>query len=77
MVLDTSAAGRALIIMGILLVIIGFFLVLDSDFLSWPGNLPGDIQVEGENFSVYIPVTTMILLSIVINLLLRLFTRLF
>ncbi len=73
--LDSSAAGRILIFLGILLVVIGFFVIFLDNGLGWFGSLPGDIQVEGENFSVYIPITTMVLLSIIINLLLRIISR--
>lgn len=73
--LDTSAAGRVLIFLGILLIAAGFVATLMDNGLSWFGSLPGDIHIEGENFSVYIPITTMILLSIIINLLLRVITR--
>lgn len=40
------------------------------------GKLPGDVRVERENFSFYFPITTSIVISIVLTLLLTFFSRL-
>ena len=65
--------NRALIIFGIVLVVIG---------LLWPlisklglGRLPGDIVIERDNFTLYIPIVTSLLISIVITALLWLLNR--
>lgn len=62
---------RILIIVGVTLVLLG---------LLWPwlsqiglGRLPGDIVVERENFRVYIPITTCLIVSVVISVLWYLF----
>lgn len=62
------------------LVIIGIVIVLSG--LLWPwlsklplGHLPGDIIIKRENFSFYFPITTMILVSIVISVLFRFFGK--
>jgi Protein of unknown function (DUF2905) len=67
------ALGRWLIILGVVLVLAG---------LLWPwlsklglGRLPGDIMVERENFRFYLPITTSILISIVLSLILWLINR--
>lgn len=39
---------------------------------SWFGNLPGDIRLEGENSSVFIPITSMIVISVVATVLFNL-----
>lgn len=64
---------RILIILGIVLVVVG---------LSWPWlqkiglfRFPGDIVIERENFRFYFPLTSMIIISLVISLLLWLFKR--
>ncbi len=64
---------RGLIVLGLVLVAAG---------LLWPylskvglGRLPGDIAIERENFRLYIPITTSILISAVLSLLLWLFRR--
>ena len=65
--------GRWLIIAGVVLVVLG---------LAWPllgklglGHLPGDIRVEREGFSFYFPITTGILVSIVLSLILWIFRK--
>jgi hypothetical protein len=65
--------GRWLMIVGVLLVLLG---------LAWPlitklglGRLPGDIRIERDGFSFYFPITTAIVISIVLSLLLWLFRK--
>lgn len=60
-------AGTALLLLGLLVYIFGTIPVLNK-----LGNLPGDIHIKKENFQLYIPITTMILLSILITVLFRL-----
>jgi len=43
--------------------------------LSWFGHLPGDIRREGEGGSFYFPITSMIIISIVLTLIINLFFR--
>ena len=64
---------RTLIILGIALLVIG---------LTWPwvsrlplGRLPGDIIIDRPSFRFYLPVTTMIIVSVVLSLILWLFRR--
>jgi len=65
--------SRILILIGILLVLVG---------LLWPviiklglGRLPGDIAIQRDGFHFYFPVTTSIIISVVVSLLLWLFFR--
>jgi hypothetical protein len=65
--------GRWLMIVGVLLVLLG---------LAWPlitklglGRLPGNIRIERDGFSFYFPITTAIVISIVLSLLLWLFRK--
>ena len=67
--------GALIILIG-LLVILGGVLVWTGAF-SWFGRLPGDIRIEGENVRIYIPFTSMILLSLALSLLLGIINRLF
>jgi H+/Cl- antiporter ClcA len=69
--------GKYIIIIGIIVVIVGLILYFFGNRLSWLGHLPGDIRVEKENFRFYFPVTTMILLSLVISLILWIIRKLF
>lgn len=64
---------RTLIILGAVLLVVG---------LLWPwiqkfglGRLPGDIAIERENFRFFFPLTTSIIISIVLTILIWLFTR--
>ncbi len=67
--------GRILVIVGIILVALGLVLQYAPWLLNWFGRLPGDIRIEGERGRVFIPITSMLLLSIVLTLLLNLFRR--
>ena len=64
---------RILVTLGIILVIVG---------IAWPwlvklglGRLPGDIVIERENFRFYFPLTSMIIVSLVLSLLVWLFRK--
>jgi len=70
-----STTGKYLIIAGILIVLVGVVIYFFHDKMHWMGRLPGDIRVERENFRFYFPITTMILLSILITLLLQILKR--
>lgn len=63
--------GRLAIISGVILVIIGFLLLFSSK-IPFIGKLPGDIYIKKENFSFYFPLTTSILISIIISLIIYL-----
>ncbi len=63
--------GNVLIISGILIVILGIFLKLSGKF-KWIGKLPGDIVIQKGNFTLYFPLVTCLLASLVLSLLLYL-----
>ncbi len=69
--------GKYIVLAGIAIVLIGLVIWLAGDKLHWFGRLPGDIRVERENFRFYMPITSMILMSIVLSLLLWVFRRFF
>jgi len=69
--------GKILIIAGIILIIAGAILYVAGDKLNWVGHLPGDIRVEKENVRFYLPITTMILLSVVISIILWIIRKVF
>jgi hypothetical protein len=60
---------------GIVLVIAGFLTWTGA--LSWLGNLPGDIRITTGNARIYFPFTSMLLISLVLNVLLWFFIWLF
>ncbi len=70
---EETIMQKFLIILGLLLIIAG---------LLWPwlgaipfGRLPGDILIDKPNIKVYFPITTMLLISIVISLIVWFFRR--
>lgn len=67
--------GKLLIIIGGCIFLIGLVVTFLPNAFSWFGNLPGDIKYQSENTSVFIPITSVIVLSVVLNLVLLLFRR--
>ena len=72
-----ASLGKAIVGIGVTLVIIGLCLWFLADKLSWFGRLPGDIRIERPGFSCYVPITTMIIISIVLSVLLSILARFF
>lgn len=66
--------GKTLIIIGVVAIISGALLLL-SGKLPWLGRLPGDIAIKNENFSFHFPLTTCILISVVLSFILWLLRR--
>jgi hypothetical protein len=69
--------GKAVVGLGAMLIIIGLILWFAGDRLSWFGRLPGDIRIERPGLSCFFPITTMIIVSIVLSILLTLIARFF
>ncbi len=69
--------ARTLIILGVVLLGIGVLIFALSRAGLPLGQLPGDIRIEGENYSCFIPLATGLLLSLLLTLALNLFNRLF
>jgi hypothetical protein len=69
-----EGTGKLLIVLGLALVVVGVLFQF-SGRLPWLGRLPGDISIQRENFSIYFPITTSILVSVVLSLLFWLFRR--
>ena len=66
--------GRIIIIFGIVLIVLGAALWLFGQ-LPFIGKLPGDILVQKPNFTFYAPITTAIIISIVLSILLTIFSN--
>ena len=60
--------GKTLMALGIALAAIGAMVRFAPGVFSWFGNLPGDIRIENESSTVFIPITSMILVSVVLTL---------
>lgn len=73
----STEIGKWLIAIGFLIVFGGIVIYFFGDKLGWLGNLPGDIRIEKEHFSFYFPITTMIIVSIILSILLTLLARFF
>ena len=69
-----GALGKMLILLGVFIILIGLFLVL-GDKIPWVGRLPGDIIIKKEKVTFYFPLTTSILISIILTLLFTLFRK--
>jgi sterol desaturase/sphingolipid hydroxylase (fatty acid hydroxylase superfamily) len=68
-------AGLMVIVGGICLAFVG--LLIYAGALSWFGRLPGDIRYESENVLVYVPIVSMLLVSLVLSLFFYLLRRFF
>lgn len=67
--------GTLVMIVGLVVVGLGAVLRWAPWLVSWFGNLPGDIRHEGERSTVFIPITSMLILSLVGSLLFSLIRR--
>jgi hypothetical protein len=65
---EGRSLGLLIAAVGVLLVVVG--LLVAGGGLSWFGRLPGDLRVEGERTRVFVPITSMLLLSVVLSVLL-------
>jgi len=74
--MDAGTIGRGLLYLGGGLVLIGVVVLVLGRVLDL-GHLPGDVTYEGDNVKVYVPIGTMIVLSLVLTVLLNLALRLF
>ena len=71
---DLQPIGRLLVVAGLIVAVVGGLLIL-SPRLPWLGNLPGDIRVENENVKVFIPLGTMLLVSLILTVVFNLLNR--
>ena len=72
-----SETGKWIIGAGVIIILIGIIIYFFHDKLNWIGRLPGDIRIERENFRIYFPITTMILLSLLGTLIIWLIRKFF
>lgn len=62
-------AGRLLLTLGLVLVVLGLVWLYAPGLLGWFGRLPGDVRIEREGFRFYFPLTSMLLVSLILSLL--------
>ncbi len=60
-------------LIGIALLLVGALLWFFPNAFSWFGRLPGDINIESEHTRVFIPITSMLLISLLLSLILNFF----
>jgi len=71
---ELSAFGKILIFFGIIMIVVGGLFLFGSK-IPFIGRLPGDIAIQKKNFSFYFPITTSIIVSIILSFLMWLFSR--
>jgi membrane-anchored protein YejM (alkaline phosphatase superfamily) len=71
-----QGTGIYLLVIGFTFVIAGALIYFFHDKLHWIGHLPGDIIIKKENFSLYFPITTMLVFSAFFTLALYLLRKL-
>ena len=80
---EWDGLGKLLIAIGVVIVAAGVILLLADRFpgvshlWSWVGKLPGDISIKRDNFSLFVPLGTSILLSVLFSLVLYLVSWIF
>jgi hypothetical protein len=67
--------GKIIIIIGVVVVVVGLILQFAPQLLSWFGKLPGDVKYEKGNAKFFFPITTMIIVSVILTLLLKFFGK--
>jgi len=71
--------GKSLIFIGTLLVLVGIFFTLQANgnagIFSWFGRLPGDVAIQKKNFSFLFPITSCIIISVILSIVFFLFFR--
>ena len=73
--MNPLSPGTVLITIGVGLILVG--LLIWSGSLSWFGHLPGDIRIERETVRVYLPIVSMLVVSLVLSLVLYVVRRFF
>jgi len=67
--------GKLLAAVGVILVVIGLVVSYAPGLVNWFGKLPGDIRIENEQRFIFIPITSMLIVSIILTLIVNLFFR--
>ncbi len=69
------ATGKLLAGIGVTLIVIGLIISYAPWLINWFGKLPGDIRIEDEKKWVFIPVTSLFVVSIILTIIINLFFR--
>jgi hypothetical protein len=74
--MDLSSLGKAILIMGAILIVAGALLWLFGRSGLPFGQLPGDVRIQRGGFSCFIPIATMVVLSVILTVILNIVIRL-
>ena len=74
--MDLSSWGKVLAIVGVVLIVLGGLIWLLGKAGLPLGHLPGDVRIQREGWSCYVPIVTMILLSLLLTIVLNIAVRL-
>ncbi len=66
--------GRGLVVLGVVLAAIGAVLLLGPR-VPLLGRLPGDIRIDRDGLTIYLPIATMLILSVIVSVILSLLSR--
>jgi len=66
--------GRALVVIGVFITVLGAIMLV-TPRVPWLGRLPGDIVIQRDDLTIYIPITTMLIVSVVLSVVLSLISR--
>ncbi|MGR9014071.1 MAG: DUF2905 domain-containing protein [Gammaproteobacteria bacterium] len=67
--------GKLLAAIGFVLVVVGLAVSYAPWLIGWFGRLPGDIRIESEHRFIFIPITSMLVVSIILTLIINIFFR--
>jgi Protein of unknown function (DUF2905) len=70
---DARSLGLAIVAVGIAVAVVGVGVATGA--FGWFGRLPGDIRIGGEHTSVFVPITSMLVVSVAISVLVNLLRR--
>jgi hypothetical protein len=72
--MDMQTMGRLVVLVGVVIVVAGLVLIF-FDRIPFLGKLPGDISIKRENFQLHIPLTSSVLISLIVTFLLWLISN--
>ncbi|MEK6558681.1 MAG: DUF2905 domain-containing protein [Planctomycetota bacterium] len=71
---ELGVFGKILVVFGIIMIVVGGLFMFGSK-IPFIGRLPGDITIQKKNFSFYFPITTSIIISIILSIIMWLLGR--
>lgn len=69
------AVGKVLLLVGLVIALVGLILTYAPGLLGWFGHLPGDIRIERGNGGFFFPITSLIIISVLLTIIINLFLR--